>query len=104
VRPILPGDLDAAVRSVLRSEVADRPALAADLVRRADLADRFRKRTGRLHPRHGDGSLMAVARLSGPAAAVWRCDVDYCDCLVVVLDALDIRRKSGRAHAGHRGA
>jgi len=99
MRPILPGDLDAAARCLMAAGASRRPAMAANLVARADLADRFRKRTGRLHPCHGDGSLMAVARLAGAGAAIWRCDADYCRCLALVLDALEDRRAAGWARA-----
>jgi serine O-acetyltransferase len=61
MRPILPGDLDAATRVVLRLPPALRPVVIDRLLAEAELADRYRQRTGRLHPLHGNGSLSAAA-------------------------------------------
>jgi hypothetical protein len=56
---------------------------------RAHAADRFRKRTGRVHPRWGNGSLMSAILCDMP---VWPeprlSDPAYAEALVAVLEAL----------------
>lgn len=96
MRPVLPGDLDAAVRCLICADPPSRAGLARELVARADVADRFRKHVGRAHARFGDGSLMAAARLSGPQGAAWRCDALYCACLVLVVEAIEGKRAIGQ--------
>ena len=100
MRPVLPGDLDAATRLLLTLPPGARAGRAAALVAQADTADRWRKRTGRAHPRWGDGSLMAAARLAARPAPVWRCDAAYCAALAAVLRALADRRSAGWQRSG----
>jgi hypothetical protein len=64
----------------------------ADILMAVDLADRFRKRTGRMHPRYGDGSLGDAAWRTGLAIRPPRCDAEYCACLSIVLEKLDLWR------------
>jgi hypothetical protein len=96
MRPLLPGDLDAAARA-LWPLPPDRWAAEADrLVRAADLADRHRKRLGRSHPAWGDGSLMAAALLMGQRSQPPWCDDSYCAALAAIIAALQRRRQHHR--------
>lgn len=56
---------------------------------RAHAADRYRKRTGRVHPRWGNGSLMSAILCD---MSVWPeprlSDPDYAEALVAALEAL----------------
>ena len=61
MRPVLHGDIVAAARALYRLESTARGAELDRMFRHAAWADTYRKRTGRVHPVWGDGSLMAVA-------------------------------------------
>ena len=66
----------------------------------ADWADRFRKRTGRVHPFWGNGTLMsAVMALRGPAGGEPALsDPAYLEAFATVIEALVLRcpaRKRG---------
>jgi hypothetical protein len=87
MRPILPGDLDVAVRVLLLLPGGDRePAMDAMLVA-AEQADRARIATGRRQRGGGDGSLMSEALLRPRGAASFLGPL-YRECLAVVLDRL----------------
>lgn len=62
MRPILPGDVRAAALALLPVPLAARDAALARIFARAEAADRYRKRLGRVHPAWGDGTLAAAAR------------------------------------------
>jgi hypothetical protein len=89
MRPVLPADLDGCARALMHVPAPLRPGRIADIIRAADIADRFRKRTGRLHTAYGDGSLGSAAWRVGQVPRPPRCDADYCLCLSVVLDGLE---------------
>ena len=75
-------DIELAVRVLLAVPAARRSALMADLLDRADTADRYRKRLGRMHPAFGAGTLASAAgflpmaprpvRIDGVALATYR--------------------------------
>ena len=50
------------------------------------------RRTGRVHPRFGNGSLMAVVLPLGLPPERFVDDPEYCACLIVMLE--EIRRRS----------
>ena len=88
MRPVTLGDLCAAARAVLMHPVADRDRVARALVRDAHLADRYRQRFGRAHPRLGPGTLMAVALARQPKMPPAIADRAYLLALRAVLDAV----------------
>lgn len=61
MRAVLAADLDTAARVMAAVSDVERPALMAALLAAAHSADKLRKRTGRAHPRWGDGTLAAAA-------------------------------------------
>lgn len=99
MRPVLPGDLVAAARALRPLPVPARPAAVAAMIAEAALADRFRKRLGRPHPRLGNGSLMAAASAWPQAAEPWLSDPDWLGCLAAVIAAL---RARAATHAAAR--
>lgn len=101
VRALLHGDVSNAARALLAAAPAARPGLALRMIREAEAADRHVRRTGRLHPRWGNGSLMAAARRRRLADEPGFDDRDYCRCFAMVLVALAWWRDGARS--GHRG-
>lgn len=88
MRPILLGDLDAAVRAVLVVPPSERRSRIARIIERAERADRYLGATGRFHPEDGNGSLGSAARSSMLIPAGTRCDRAYLLALEVVVLAL----------------
>ncbi|MGR3759616.1 DUF7742 family protein [Roseobacteraceae bacterium NS-SX3] len=87
-RPVLPGDVAAAARALLAAPEPSRAALCAQIFANAAEADIYRRRTGRLHPRLGDGSLSAAARRHKLADEPFCDDADYLSCTLRVLQAV----------------
>ena len=100
MRPVVPSDLDHCVRALLTLDEGARAAAMARILRRADLADRFRKRSGRLLSGAGDGSLMTAAWTIARRPPAPRCDAAYCACLAVVVEALSDWRSRPLARRG----
>jgi len=100
MRPVLHGDVVAAARALLGAAPAARPDLVARMIEDAGIADRWRRRTGLLHPTKGNGSLMAAAAAWPQAPEPFLSDRDYLDCLRTVIEALIARRPA----AGRRKA
>ncbi|MFA3917856.1 DUF7742 family protein [Ruegeria hyattellae] len=92
--PVLHGDVSNAARALLTVAPGARRWVGARLVAEAAEAAAHVARTGRLHPRFGNGSLMAAARKRRLADEPGFDDPDYCACLIEVL----------RAVMHHRGA
>jgi hypothetical protein len=88
MRALLLGDVVAAARALLPVAEEERVAVLSALIEAATLADGHRRRSGRSHPRHGDGSLMAAALARGCAREPFLDDRDYCRCLALVLTRL----------------
>lgn len=97
MRPALHGDVAAAGRALLAVPAPKRPGLLAQMLREADFADAYRRKTGRAHPNCGGGSLMAVAMMRPRAPEPYLDDPDYAACLVLVLTAFVARARSGSA-------
>ncbi len=91
MRPVHIADLDMVTRVLLALPPADRPEMARSIVARADVADRFRKHTGRAHPHFGSGTLASAIPRRVDAAQPARCDVQYLDALTVIVSALQCR-------------
>lgn len=92
MRPVFLGDVVAAARALRALPDTARAGLLAALFREAELAHRHGRETGRNHPAHGDGSLMAAALGHPVVAEPGLEDADYCRCLAIVLLALAARR------------
>jgi len=97
MRAVVPADLDHCARTLAAQPAGTQAETMARILHRADTADRYRKRTGRLLPGHGDGSLTTAAWTIRHAPPPPRCDAAYCAALGVVLAALHGWRT--RAHA-----
>jgi hypothetical protein len=87
MRPILPPDIDLLTRAMLPLPAAARPGAVQVILDRAELADRFRKRLGRVHPEHGDGSILWLVAGSERVSHVF-CDAVYCEALEAVAGAI----------------
>lgn len=62
MRPISIVDIEVAARVLLCVPPNGHADLMAELLQRADIADRYRKRLGRRHPVFGSGTLMSAAQ------------------------------------------
>lgn len=73
----------------LRAVAADeRAPLMLNALAAADVADRYRKATGRSHPTLGHGTLSsAFGTVDEPQA----CDKSYLDSMAIVIDAVRMR-------------
>ncbi len=91
MRPVMHGDLVAAARVLFGAEPQQRDRVLRALFRAAETADRHRIATGRMHPDHGDGSLMAAALSQRPPPEPTLENSAYCACLAAVLTALAAR-------------
>lgn len=88
MRPLLHGDVSSAARALLMIPPPARDAGCRRMIREAEQADRHVRRTGRVHPFWGNGSLMAAARRRVLADEPGFDDADYCRCFEMVLRAL----------------
>lgn len=95
--PVLHGDLCWSARALLAVPPDARAGLARQLIAQAERADRHTRRTGRLHPVWGDGSLMCVAGRLPRAAEPFVDDLAYCACLITMLRALERHKMRGAA-------
>lgn len=86
--PVLHGDVASAARALYRVAPKERRRLCLRLLRQAEAADRHRQCFGKLHPRYGDGSLMAAARKLALADEPGFDDVEYRRCFALVLHCL----------------
>ena len=88
MRPVYHGDVIHAARALYVLPMALRAQAARVMIARANAAHAYVDNTGKLHPRWGDGSLLAVARRQDRAQEPGLDDADYCACLVTMLTAL----------------
>jgi len=95
MRPIYPSDLDLVTRTLLACEPPDRLRLARQIITRADIADRYRKNMGHLHPSFGSGTLSSAAQDFPARPANGYCNRDYLEAMSILLGRLLIR-------AGHQ--
>ena len=92
MRPVLHGDVVTAARALYARPPGQRTALAARLIEEADRADSFRRTSGRRHPVWGDGTLLSAAARCDLAPEPFLDEADYCDCMMIVFEALMERR------------
>lgn len=88
MRPVQLADIECALRHLLQVPPARQGAVMADLLARAETADRYRLRSGRRHPTYGDGTLMAAALGLGVAPRPAGYDARALACLAGVVAAL----------------
>jgi len=93
----LHGDVVAAGCALLMLAPEGREPCLERMLERASAADRYRKRLGRVHPKWGNGSLMAVARSYPHRREPALDDAEYCACLAMVFEALVAWRLRGAA-------
>ncbi|SHJ11403.1 hypothetical protein [Wenxinia saemankumensis] len=99
MRAIRFDDLSLALRALLAAEAEARPALAVRLLEEADLADRYRRRTGR-RLGAGDGTLGAACLARALAPPVRRIGPEASAALTLLLAALEARRARAAARGG----
>ena len=88
MRPVYPSDLDAVARALMACTPTHRRELAIRIIEHADVADRYRRRLGKLHPEFGAGTLSSAAQAYPRTERPDHCTQPYLECLAVVLDAL----------------
>lgn len=89
------GDLAAAARAMMAVPEARRGPLLQRLLDEADLADRYRRTSGRAHPVFGNGTLMSAALARPQAHSAAPGDADYLACLAQAIDGVLDRRGRG---------
>lgn len=95
MRPVLPLDVAAAARVLVRMPEGERECRCRQMLCQADAADRYVRSLGKLHPHWGNGTLLAVARQWPWAAERSFDDPTYRACTLLVLQQLDERRPPG---------
>ncbi len=91
MRPVLPLDVAAAARALLALPDAERNVVCQRMLAQADAADRYVRRTRKLHPHWGNGTLLSAARQWPLAGEKSFDDRGYRDCTMMVLRHLDER-------------
>lgn len=91
MRPVQIYDLLSVARVLLVLPEGQRRIVSRRIVMAADVADRFRKRTGRAHPDFGTGTLQSAAQGYRQASEPPNCNKAFRICLGLVLDALAAR-------------
>ena len=92
MRMVLYSDVSAAARVLLGTPPAFREQVCTRMLREAEGADRFVRRLGRLHPKWGNGTLLATAQRRRLSVEPSFDDPDYCACFQQVLSALHAPR------------
>ncbi len=100
MRPTLHGDVSCAARVLLLVPRKARERICRRMICEAEIADRYRVRNQRLHPRFGNGSLMSVARKRPMLPEPFFDDPEYCECYETVLRVLRLYWLS-RPHTLH---
>lgn len=88
MRQITHGDVTCAARVLMQLPVSQRAMVLADMLTAAHLADCHRKATGRVHPRLGNGTLMAVALARGAGPEPFAGDRAYLTALAQVIEGV----------------
>jgi len=91
MRPVLHGDVTSAARALLLVKPEERRALCVQIFDQADLAEAYVQQHGRLHRLYGNGSLMAAARCFPLGDEPTFDNIDYCSCVMTVLEILMAR-------------
>ncbi|WP_372891541.1 hypothetical protein [Rhodosalinus sp.] len=102
MRPVHWGDVTAAARALLAAPPGDRARRARAMIEAAHAAHRYMKRTGRAHPRLGNGGLMALARRRRLPPEPPPSDPEFAEGIIAVLTALAAWRRDPARHARRR--
>lgn len=92
MRPVNLADIEVAARVLMAVEEDDRPKTMADIIARADVADRWRRKLHRPHPVYGTGTLMSAAQAYSKAPRPLCIARDELYAYAVVIEALVARR------------
>lgn len=95
MRPVLHGDVISVARAMLRVEAGERERLCIRIFRQAEQADIYVLRHRKLHPKFGNGSLMAAARRLPLADEPTFDNTEYCQCVISVLTLLATQNDLG---------
>lgn len=96
MRAVHLADVMAAAQVLVTVPGSERVELRDRMLREAEIADRFTRRLGRLHPRWGNGTLKDVARRRAAGVASRLDDPVYCEAMILVL--LGIQRRPRAVH------
>uniref|UniRef100_UPI004038AAAC DUF7742 family protein n=1 Tax=Yoonia phaeophyticola TaxID=3137369 RepID=UPI004038AAAC len=88
VRAVQLADIEAAARALLVVPAHERAALATKICQRAQAADKYRRRLGRVHPDFGTGSILSAAARFRQAPRPDRICSDYLGCFAQVCTHL----------------
>ena len=88
MRAVRLADIEAAARAVLLCAPDGQPALAAQLIAEANLADRYRKRLRKPHTDFGTGTLMSAASGHPQPCRLENFDKNTLDAFACVIKAL----------------
>jgi len=99
MRAVFHSDVSNAARALYVLPKKLRGLACQSMIARAEVAHAYVSRTGALHPRWGDGSLLAVARRLKRAREPGLDDPDYCTCLIMVLCALHPQENPSERHS-----
>lgn len=99
MRPVLLADITTAARALMPVAMSARAIQAQLLIARADAAHRFQDRTGRGHPKWGNGTLASMAMTCPMACEPCLDNADYLDGLIEILLALKRRQSYMRPDA-----
>lgn len=88
---ILP-DLLMAGRAIYGLSKTERQAALSDMFHHAHVADKFRKKFGRNHPKFGNGSLSSICSDAALRVDYALSDRHFRECLRDVLDMVDATR------------
>lgn len=88
MRSLRYSDVSAAARVLVVTPPAFRAQVCLGMIREAEYADRFAKRLGKLHPKWGNGTLLATARRRRLGREPSFSDPEYCACFQQVLATL----------------
>jgi len=88
MRPVYLTDLNIAARTLMATPAQDRDSMMTTILRRTQVADKYRKMTGRRHPEFGAGRISDTCNnmLKHPMPA--RCNADYLACLQIAVQTL----------------
>lgn len=94
MRPVLFSDVNALVAVLLATPKSARALLCKEVIKRADVSDRYVRHLGRHHPDWGNGTLAAAAASYPSAFGRGFDDTDFCQCFETVIKQLQLRPRA----------
>ena len=92
MRPVLHSDLRMAARALMAVPAGDRASFCTRLLEQAELADRYTRRLGKLHPAWGNGTLSGAAQGHPLGRERSLDDPDYRLACQMILEGIAARR------------